>query len=103
MKEIKAIIQPFMLPYVLDALHAIEGFPGATTSEVHGVGAREVASYERHSRVKLEVIVPERLVGPVVDAIQRHAHTGNPGDGYVFVIPVEQGVRIRSKSRIEET
>ncbi len=103
MKEIKAIIQPFMLSHVLDALHAIEGFTGATTSEVHGVGPRDHASYQRHPRVKLEIIVPDKLVGLVVDAIQRHAHTGNPGDGDIFVIPVEMDVRIRSGARIEET
>ncbi len=96
MKKVTAFIQPFMLPRVLDGLHAIEGFPGATTSEVQGIGARELASFEQHPRVKLEIIVSDRLVDSVVDAIQRHAHTGNPGDGYVFVVPVEKVLRIRS-------
>lgn len=103
MKEIKAVIQPFMLPHVLDGLHAIEGFPGATTSEVQGVGARDLSTYEQHARVKLEVIVPDRLVDRVVEAIKRHAHTGNPGDGYVFVIPVERVMRIRTGEESKET
>ena len=96
MKEIKAIIQPFMLPHVLDALHAIDGFPGATTSVVQGIGARESGSFEQHLRTKLEIIATDRLVDPVVEAIQRFAHTGKAGDGYVFVIPLERVVKIRT-------
>ena len=103
MKEVKAILQPFMLPHVRDALHALEGLSAITTSEFHGVGAREIASYEEHVRVKLEVLVPDRLVGAVVDVIQRHAHTGNPGDGYVLVIPVERTTRIRTGEDVVET
>ena len=96
MKEIKAIIQPFMLQHVLDGLHAIDGFPGATTSVVQGVGARESGSFEQHLRTKLEIIAPDRLVGSLVEAIQQHAHTGKAGDGYVFVVPLEKVVKIRS-------
>ena len=103
MKEIKAIIQPFMLPHVLDALHAIDGFPGATTSVVQGIGARESGSFEQHLRTKLEIIAPDRLVGPVVEAIQRCAHTGKAGDGYVFVIPLEKVVKIRTGEEGEDT
>lgn len=99
MKEIKAIIQPFRLSRVLDVLHEIEGFPGATTSEVEGVGARAGVSYERHPHVKLEIVVPDDLAGTVIDVIQREAHTGNPGDGYVFVLPVEESVAIRTGER----
>lgn len=96
MKEVKAIIQPFMLSKVLDALHAMDGFPGATASEVQGVGARGEFSYERHTRVKLEIIVPDSMTDGIVQAIRENSHTGNPGDGYVFVIPVERAVKIRT-------
>lgn len=103
MKEIRAIIQPFMLPHVLDALHAIDGFPGATTSVVQGIGARESGSFEQHLRTKLEIIAPDRLVGPIVDAIRRFAHTGKAGDGYVFVIPLERVVKIRTAEEGKDT
>lgn len=103
MKKVTAFIQPFMLPHVLDGLHAIEGFPGATTSEVQGVGARGDFSYERHTRVKLEIVVADGMVDTVVQAVREHAHTGNPGDGYIFVLPVETCVRIRTGERDAET
>lgn len=100
MKEIKAIIQPHRLERVLEALHQIESFPGATTSEALGVGAHASTDYERHPRVKLEVVVADDLVARVVDAILRSAHTGNPGDGYLFVVPVQTVVKIRTGERM---
>lgn len=96
MKKIEAIIQPFMMPPVLDALHAIEGLSGVTTSEVHGLNMRALASYERHVRLKVEIVAPDALVSQVVDAIREHAHTGNAGDGHVFVLEVAQSLRIRT-------
>ena len=102
MKEVKAIIQPFMLSKVLDALHAMEGFPGATASEVQGVGARGEFSYERHTRVKLEIIVSDAMADTIAQAIRENGRTGNPGDGHVFVIPVERAIRIRTGDDVGE-
>ncbi len=95
MKEIKAIIQPFMLSEVLRGLQAIDGLPAATVSEVRGFSVVH-PEYEPRVKTKLEIMVPEELVEPVVEAIRKHAHTGNPGDGRIFVISVDDTVKIRT-------
>ena len=105
MKEVKAIIQPFVAHQVLAALREMPALPGATVSEVKGFG-RDRALGIRESpgeaelfgvkKVKLEIIVPDEVVREVVETIRRHAHTGNPGDGKIFVIPVEEAVGIRA-------
>ena len=96
MKKIEAIIQPFMMTPVLDALHAIDGLSGVTTSEVHGLNMRALATYERHVRLKLEIVVADDLATRVAEAIRVCAHTGNPGDGHVFILDVTQALSIRS-------
>lgn len=98
MKEIKAIIQPFMLDRVLDALRGIKGLPAATVSEVTGIGL-EPGQHERPTKTNLEIMVPDPLVESVLEAIRTHAHTGNPGDGRIFVIPIEETVKIRTGER----
>lgn len=102
MKEIKAIIQPFLLDRVLDALHEIEDLPGVTVSEAHAMSLKR-GHYERVVKVKLELMVSDTLVDPVVRAIQQHAHTGHPGDGGVFVIPVERIISIRTGEQVRES
>ena len=108
MKEIKAIIQPFMLSKVVEALKEIEGLPGVTVSDVRGFGrARAVGSpntvvegtVEYVKKAKLEIVVPDRLVATVVETIREKAHTGNPGDGKIFVYAVDDVVRIRTGER----
>jgi nitrogen regulatory protein P-II 1 len=108
MKEIKAIIQPFMLTKVVEALKEIEGLPGVTVSDVRGFGrARAVGSpntvadgsVEYVKKSKLEVVVPDGLADEVIRTIQAHAHTGNPGDGKIFIYRVEDVVRIRTGER----
>ena len=108
MKEIKAIIQPFMLEKVMDALAAIDGLPGITVSEVKGFGqtrGRTQTSRDEPIRclkkTKLEVVVPDALATTVVECIRQHAHTGNLGDGKIFVLPVEDVIRIRTGAREE--
>ena len=98
MKEIKAIIQPFLLDRVLDALHEVEGLPGVTISEAHAV-SMERGHFEQVVKTKLEIIVPETLVETVVQTIQKQAHTGHAGDGGIFIIPVEEAVKIRTGAR----
>ena len=98
MKEIKAIIQPFALARVLDALHSIEGLPGITLSESRAVSA-EGGQYEQVLKTKLELMVPDALAETVVQAIQKAAHTGRVGDGRIFIIPVEATVSIRTGER----
>ena len=103
MREIKAIIQPHMLQHVLDALHEIEGLPGATVSDVRGFGRGGVqksrsrgAELEHVHKTQLEIVVPDELAEKVVEVISRAAHTGNAGDGKIFVLPVLDVVQIRT-------
>lgn len=108
MKEIKAIIQPFQLSRVMDALRSMEGLPGVTVSDVKGFGknrARDakdkiVEDFIEYARkTKLEIVVPDDLVDGVVKTIEATAHTGRPGDGLIFISTVEEVVRIRSSNR----
>lgn len=106
MKEIKAIFRPSRLWAVIQELQGIEGLPGLTVSDIRGIGkglnqrsrgGSEI--FELSPRVKLEVVVNEELVDKVVDAIQRQSHTGNTGDGKIFVSSVDQTVKIRTNER----
>jgi nitrogen regulatory protein P-II 1 len=101
MKEIKAIIQPFVLDKVIDALEEIPGLPGITVSDVRGFGkARDGNDSVRDvKKVKLDIMVPSSMVEEVVDRLARAAHAGNPGDGKIFVIDIESVVKIRTGER----
>lgn len=102
MKEIKAVIQPFMLHKVLEALRAVEGLPGATISESRSV-ALDGSNFEQVTKIKLEIMVSDDKVEAVLQAIQTHAHTGKVGDGRIFVIPVEETVKIRTGERNDDS
>ena len=101
MKEVKAIVQPFKTEAVINALHEIEGLPGVTLSESRAV-SMERGHFEQIVKTKLEVMVPDALVETVVAAIKKATHTGNPGDGRIFVIPIESATRIRTRQRETE-
>jgi len=110
MKEIKAIIRPFKLLEVTEALQKIEGLPGVTVSEIKGFGksraknAKDKVTYELVEfipRVKLEVVVTDEMADEVVNVIQKYSHTGNTGDGKIIVLNVEQMVKIRTNERGE--
>lgn len=105
MKEIKAIIQPFMLSKVIDALKEIPNMPGVTVSEVMGFGRGRAENVPNGvsewgvtfvPKVKLETVVTDEMASQVVEAIQKHAYTGNVGDGKIFVYDVGQVVKIRT-------
>lgn len=103
-KKVEAIIKPFKLDDVKDALHDA-GVSGMTVTEVKGFG-RQKGHTELYRgaeyvidflpKVKVEVIVEDSLVDNVVEAIANAARTGRIGDGKVFVSPIEQAVRIRT-------
>ena len=104
MKKIEAIIKPFKLDDVKEGLSAL-GIQGLTVSEVKGFGRqrghREVyrgAEYQVDfvSKVKIEVVMDSDLVGEAVKTIQERARTGQIGDGKIFVLPVENVIRIRT-------
>ncbi len=101
MHEVKAILRREMLDAVVRRLHAIERLPGVTTFAVHGFGRRTSGAvateeYGEVAMVQLEVVVPEDLVPPVLEAIQHAARTGRPGDGKIFISRVDHAVNIRS-------
>jgi nitrogen regulatory protein P-II 1 len=104
MKMIEAIIKPFKLDEVKEALSK-EGVQGMTVSEVKGFG-RQKGHTELYRgaeyivdflpKVKLEVLVDDDKVGTVADTILAAARTGRIGDGKIFILPVEDAVRIRT-------
>ena len=104
MKKIEAIIKPFKLEEVKDALGGI-GIEGMTVSEVKGFGRQKGhteiyrgAEYTVNflPKIKIEVVVPDDRTDRVVEAIAGTAKTGQIGDGKIFVIEVEHAVRIRT-------
>ena len=107
MKKIEAIIKPFKLDDVKEALTQA-GIVGMTISEVRGFG-RQKGHTELYRgseytidflpKIKIEVMVAEAMVGKVVELIQSTAKTGSIGDGKIFVLPVEEAVRIRTGER----
>ena len=104
MKLIIAIIKPFKLDEVRDALTPL-GVQGLTVSEVKGFGRQKgqteiYRGAEYHvsflPKVKIEVAVPSEIAEQVVEAIVKAAHTGKIGDGTIFVLDIERAVRIRT-------
>jgi nitrogen regulatory protein P-II 1 len=104
MKKIEAIIKPFKLDDVKEGLSNL-GVKGLTVSEVKGFGRqkghKEVyrgAEYQVDfiSKVKLEVVMESDLVPEAVKVIKEKAHTGQIGDGKIFILPVEEVIRIRT-------
>ncbi len=99
MQEIKAVIRTDRLQGVIQPLHALSNMPGVTVSTVRGFGKRASESgpevYDQTDFTKLETVVDDEAAPVVIDAIARHARTGGPGDGKIFVMPVFQAVRIR--------
>jgi nitrogen regulatory protein P-II 1 len=87
-REIKAILQPFLVPKVLDTLHEIPGIPAVTISETRTFHL-DGGHYQQVVQSKLEVIVPDELLAPVIEAIQSHGGTGRLDEGFIVVIPVE--------------
>ncbi|MCS6243297.1 MAG: P-II family nitrogen regulator [Opitutus sp.] len=107
MKLIISIIKPFKLEEVKDALSAI-GIEGMTVTEVKGFGRQkghtEIYRGSEYTvdflpKVKIEIVVTDDLVTKAIDAIVKAAKTGKIGDGKVFVLPIEEAVRIRTDER----
>ena len=104
MKKIEAVVKPFKLDEVREALSEI-GVTGLTVTEVKGFG-RQKGHTELYRgaeyvvdflpKVKVEVVVPDRLAEQAIEAIVKAARTGKIGDGKIFVTSVEQVIRIRT-------
>lgn len=107
MKKIEAVIKPFKLDEVKDALHDV-GVSGITVTEVKGFG-RQKGHTELYRgaeyvidflpKVKVEVVVEDVLVENVIEAITQAARTGRIGDGKIFIVPIDEAVRIRTGDR----
>jgi len=107
MKKIEAIIKPFKLDEVKDALHEI-GLQGITVIEAKGFG-RQKGHTELYRgaeyvvdflpKVKIEIVLDDALVERAVEAIQQAAHTGRIGDGKIFILPIEEAIRVRTGER----
>lgn len=104
MKKIEAIIKPFKLDEVKEALHEI-GVKGLTVTEAKGFG-RQKGHTELYRgaeyvvdflpKVKIEVVIEDALMERALEAIQQAAHTGRIGDGKIFVYSVEEALRLRT-------
>ena len=104
MKKIEAIIKPFKLDDVKEALQDV-GLQGITVTEAKGFG-RQKGHTELYRgaeyvvdflpKVKIEIVLPDELVERAVDAIRKAAQTGRIGDGKIFVLTVEEAIRIRT-------
>ncbi len=110
MNKVEAIIKPFKLDEVKEALSEI-GVQGMTVTEVKGFGRtggkKEVYRGSAYvvdfvPKVKLEIVVPESLTQQVIDVIEKSAKTGRIGDGKIFVSPITEAVRIRTGDRGED-
>ena len=109
MKLIIAIIKPFKLEEVKEALTAV-GVEGMTASEAKGFGRQkghtEIYRGNEYTvdflpKVRVEIALADELVGPAVEAIAKAAKTGKIGDGKIFVMPLEEAIRIRTDERGE--
>jgi nitrogen regulatory protein P-II 1 len=109
MRKIEAIIRPHLLDAVKNALQEV-GVAGLTITEVKGFGRQKghTETYRGSEykidflpKVKIEVVLPLEIVDLAIDAIMKTAKTGKFGDGKIFVIPVEEVIRIRTGDRGE--
>ena len=110
MKKIEAIIKPFKLDDVKEAILEL-GISGMTITEVKGFGRqkghKEIyrgAEYvvDFLPKIKIETIVPTDMLSRVIEAIKENAYTGQIGDGKIFIIPVEKAIRIRTGEEDED-
>jgi len=110
LKKIEAIVKPFKLEEVKEALNAA-GIRGITMSEVRGFGRQKGhtelyrgAEYvvEFLPKIKLELVLPDDLVEKALEAIAGSAKTGRIGDGKIFIFPLDEAIRIRTGERGEK-
>jgi nitrogen regulatory protein PII len=110
MKKIDAIIKPFKLDEVREALSEI-GVEGLTVTEVKGFG-RQKGHTELYRgaeyvidflpKIKLEIVIPDNKLESVIETIKKSAHTGKIGDGKIFVSNIDAAIRIRTNERDDE-
>ena len=111
MKRIIALIRPIMRDDVIAALHQVEDFPGAVMAEIQGIrrgthqrteDRKEPPSLGYRTYVRIEIICPNRLAPILLKTIRANAHTGKPGDGKIFLSPIESALRISNGQTDDE-
>lgn len=111
MKLITAVVQPFMLAKLAHALEAIPRFPGMTVTDVRGFGRDKHDHAEHHpvedvfdfvKKARIDIAATDEMVQPIISMIEKIAHTGNRGDGKIFVVDLESAVRVRTGERDAE-
>lgn len=107
MKKIETIIRPSVFSDVRQAL-ALEGIDGLSVTEIAGIGKQEgrvglfrgnAYTMEFSPKLKLEMVVEGDKVEDIVEALLQYASTGQVGDGKIFILPVEEAIRIRTRER----
>jgi len=107
MKKIEAIIRPLKLDEVKIALGEI-GVTGLSVSDVRGSGRQRghresfrgvEYAVELPMKIKIEIVARDEDVEEIIGTVERHAHTGEEGDGKIFVLPMEDAVRVRTEER----
>ncbi|MGI2328815.1 P-II family nitrogen regulator [Planococcus sp. YIM B11945] len=107
MKKIETIIRHSVFADVRQAL-ALEGIDGLSVTEIAGIGKQEgrvglfrgnAYTMEFSPKLKLEMVVEDSKVEDIVEALLQHAATGEVGDGKIFILPVEEAIRIRTRER----
>lgn len=110
MKEVKAIIQPHRLSKIRSTLRNIKNFPGMTVTKVEGCGHQvpnpaqgvreELTDYS--PKIRIEMVLPDDLLEGILQILVEVGHTGQPGDGLVWVTPVERMIRLSEKITVVE-
>jgi nitrogen regulatory protein P-II 1 len=110
MKEIKAVVQPFRLAKIREAFRKIPDFPGMTVCKVEGSGYHpgksaapgiKVELTDYSAKVRVEIIAPDERVESLLGILHEVCHTGQPGDGVVWVTPVDDFIRLRLPRRLQ--
>ena len=108
MKRIVAFVKPNMLDDVVFALHEVKDFPGASISEVQGIGSGTRGHLKHGDRtpfhafpksIRMEMVCPTDKVEAIIETIMAKAHTGLPDDGKIYISAVEDALRIRTGER----
>ena len=105
MKKVEAFVKSIRLSQVMLAVHHVEGLTGMSVTQAHGFGRGHGPDHfgddatDMNPIVRIEVFCGDELVEQIIAAIEKAAHTGLRGDGKIYVLPVEQAVRISTGER----
>jgi nitrogen regulatory protein P-II 1 len=106
MNMVLAFLPPHRLDRVASRLHRLPDFPGMTVSEARGHGREKLADEQSDEltdftpTLRIEIVLPDHLVEPALQAIYEAAHSGARGDGKVYVLPVADALRIKTGERV---